>query len=316
MDRICLDTVRAAMLGLAVGDALGVPVEFMDREALCQNPVTGMRAFGAHGQRAGTWSDDTSMALCLLESLTGGVDYTDMMGRFLRWAEEGYMTAHGEVFDMGIATRQALVRFAQGTPALQCGGRGTYDNGNGSLMRILPVALYLHGVFGPDFPRCPEAYDLIHRASALTHAHPISCMACGLYCAAANALLCGGEVGEGLETAKAFYRTVPELSPHLKTFVRVDAAVLRGLSRQEICSSGYVVHTLEAALWCLLRAGDFRACLLEAVNLGEDTDTVGAVAGGLAGLRWGLAGIPEEWLAVLARREEIEALCSAFAKSV
>lgn len=183
-------------------------------------------------------------------------------------------------------------------------------------MRILPVALYLHGVFGPDFPRCPEAYDLIHRASALTHAHPISCMACGLYCAAANALLCGGEVGEGLETAKAFYRTVPELSPHLKTFVRVDAAVLRGLSRREICSSGYVVHTLEAALWCLLRAGDFRACLLEAVNLGEDTDTVGAVAGGLAGLRWGLAGIPEEWLAVLARREEIEALCSAFAKSV
>ena len=166
MDRICLDTVRAAMLGLAVGDALGVPVKFMDREALCQNPVTGMRAFGAHGQRAGTWSDDTSMALCLLESLTGGVDYTDMMGRFLRWAEEGYMTAHGEVFDMGIATRQALVRFAQGTPALQCGGRGTYDNGNGSLMRILPVALYLHGVFGPDFPRCPEAYDLIHRTSA------------------------------------------------------------------------------------------------------------------------------------------------------
>ena len=132
MKQISLDTVRAAMLGLAVGDALGVPVEFMDREALYQDPVTGMRAFGTHGQRAGTWSDDTSMALCLLESLTGGVDYTDMMRRFLRWAEEGYMTAHGEVFDMGIATRQALVRFAQETPALQCGGRGIYDNGNGS----------------------------------------------------------------------------------------------------------------------------------------------------------------------------------------
>ena len=129
-------------------------------------------------------------------------------------------------------------------------------------------------------------------------------MACGLYCAAANALLCGGEVGKGLEMAKAFYRTVP-----------VDAALLRGLSPQEICSSGYVVHTLEAALWCLLRAGDFRACLLEAVNLGEDADTVGAVAGGLAGLRWGLAGIPEEWLAVLAGREKIEALCGAFVKS-
>lgn len=305
------DAVKNGMLGLVVGDALGVPVEFRSREELERDPVTGMRANGTHGQSAGTWSDDSSMALCLLESLTKGVDYGDMMARFLRWASEGYMTAWGEVFDMGIATRKALMRFARGTPPLECGGAGTYDNGNGSLMRILPAALYLHRAMGPDFPRMPEAYRLIHSASALTHAHPVSLMACGLYCAAANELLCGKTgVWDGIEAAKAFYRRQPELAPHLDAFQRIEPDVLPALPKAEVKSGGYVVHTLEAALWCLERRDSFRACLLEAVNLGEDTDTVGAVAGGLAGLRYG--GIPEEWLSVIARREEIEDLCGAF----
>ena len=129
------ETVKSAMFGLVVGDALGVPVEFQSREELEQDPVTGMRAYGTHHQPAGTWSDDSSMALCLLESLTHGVNYEDMLVRFLRWAEEGYMTAHGDVFDMGIATQQALAKYKRGTPPLECGGTGTYDNGNGSLMR-------------------------------------------------------------------------------------------------------------------------------------------------------------------------------------
>ena len=106
-----IKTVKAAMLGVIVGDALGVPVEFMSREDLTADPVTGMREYGTHDQPAGTWSDDSSMALCLMESLTRGVDYEDMAENFLRWADEGYWTAHGEVFDLGIATRKALVKY-------------------------------------------------------------------------------------------------------------------------------------------------------------------------------------------------------------
>lgn len=313
-------TVKSAILGLVAGDALGVPVEFQSREELEQDPVTGMRAYGTHHQPAGTWSDDSSMALCLLESLTHSVSYDDMMARFLRWAEEGYMTAHGDVFDMGIATRQALTKFAKGTPPLECGGTGTYDNGNGSLMRILPLALYLHRTMGQEFPRKPEACQIIHNASALTHAHPISLIVCDIYCSIANELLCSrsspSDIQHGISSAKEMCASLTDTAPYLDTFKRVDVDVLKSIPKSEIRGSGYVVHTLEGALWCLLHTDSYRACVLEAVNLGEDTDTVGAVAGGLAGIQYGTADIPEEWLAVLAKRSEIEVFCQAFAQSL
>jgi len=313
------DAVKKAILGLVVGDALGVPVEFRSREELKRDPVNGMRAYGTHHQPAGTWSDDSSMALCLLESLTSGVDYADMMTRFRRWADEGYMTPYGKVFDIGIATQQALARFAHGTPPLECGGIGERDNGNGSLMRILPMALYLHRTMGPDFPRMAEDYQIIHNASALTHAHPISLIACDIYCSIANELLCGrsspADIQHGITAAKEMCASLTDTAPYLDTFKRVDVDVLRSLPKSEIRGSGYVVHTLEATLWCLLHTDSYRACVLEAVNLGEDTDTVGAVAGGLAGIQYGMADIPEECLAVLAKRSEIEALCQAFAQS-
>lgn len=312
-------TVKSAILGLVVGDALGVPVEFQSREELDQSPVTGMRAYGTHHQPAGTWSDDSSMALCLLESLRCGVNYDDMMIRFRRWADEGYMTAHGDVFDMGIATQQALVKYAKGIPPLECGGTGTYDNGNGSLMRILPLALYLHRTIGPEFPGKPEACQIIRNASALTHAHPISLIACDIYCSIANELLCGrnspADIQHGISSAKEMCASLPDTAPYLAEFKRVDVDVLQSLPKPEVRGSGYVVHTLEAALWCLLHTDSYRNCVLDAVNLGEDTDTVGAVVGGLAGIQYGMADIPEEWLSVLAKRSEIEVLCQVFAQS-
>ncbi len=184
-------------------------------------------------------------------------------------------------------------------------------------MRILPIALYLHYTMGPDYPHRAKAYQIIHKISSLTHAHPISLIACGIYCAAANDLLCGKpDIQEGIALAKLYYRSKPDMTPCLSKFERVDSAVLESLSRSEVSSSGYVVHTLEAALWCLMHSADYRACLLKAVNLGDDTDTVGAVVGGLAGIRYGVAGIPKEWLAVIARRTEIETLCNTFAASI
>lgn len=315
-----ISTVKAAILGGVVGDALGVPVEFMSRADLTVAPVTGMREYGTHNQPAGTWSDDSSMALCLMESLTRGIDYEDMAYNFLRWADDCFWTAHDEVFDMGIATRKALVKYAHRTPALECGAAGERDNGNGSLMRMMPLSLYLHQAMGPCWNEERDAYEIVHNASRITHAHPISLIACGIYCSIANEILRGNTleaaIYTGIEKAKAIYDRQEELSEYLPYFKEVDLDILKGLPITAIRGSGYVLDTLKSALWCLLHTDSFRSCVLQAVNLGEDTDTVGTVAGGLAGLWYGLCAIPGDWISILSREDEIEALCEQFFVSI
>ena len=308
--------IQDGMLGLAVGDALGVPVEFRSRERLKQNPVTGMRAYGTHNQPAGSWSDDTTMALCTLESLAKGVDYNDIMNRFCRWVDEGYMTPHGKLFDIGRTTLHALHLYSTGTPALQCGGTDVRDNGNGSLMRILPAVFYLRREYGAACMEKPEAFALIHNLSRLTHGHEISQIACGLYCDMANELMNGKTIAEAIGHASliknSWYGMQEEFSPWLSKFDFVNAGILAALPEKAIRSSGYVVDTLQAALWCLITTDSYSQCVLKAVNLGDDTDTVGAVAGGLAGILYGAESIPEDWLRVLAKKEEIVRLCENF----
>ena len=142
------DKILGGVLGLCVGDALGVPVEFESRESLRSNPVTDMRGYGTYNQPAGTWSDDTSMTICLMDSLSGGLDYFDIMTKFKSWINGAECTAHGEVFDVGNTTRKAIDRFTNGMDALKCGGGSEKDNGNGSLMRILPLVFYLKSLYG------------------------------------------------------------------------------------------------------------------------------------------------------------------------
>ncbi|HIS50547.1 MAG TPA: ADP-ribosylglycohydrolase family protein [Candidatus Gallacutalibacter pullistercoris] len=308
--------IRDGILGLAVGDALGVPVEFRIRERLKQNPVTGMRAYGTHNQPAGSWSDDTTMALCTLESLAKGVDYDDMMDRFCRWVDEGYMTPHGKLFDIGRTTRHALWLYSSGIPALQCGGTDVRDNGNGSLMRILPAVFYLRREYGANCMEKPEAFTLIHNLSRLTHGHEISQIACGLYCDMANELMNGKTMAEAVGHSalikERWYGKQEEFSSWLAKFDFINAEMLAALPEEAIKSSGYVVDTLQAALWCLLTTHSYHECVLKAVNLGSDTDTVAAVAGGLAGILYGAESIPEDWLRVLAKKEQIIRLCENF----
>ena len=308
--------IRDGILGLAVGDALGVPVEFRIRERLKQNPVTGMRAYGTHNQPAGSWSDDTTMALCTLESLAKGVDYDDMMDRFCRWVDEGYMTPHGKLFDIGRTTRHALWLYSSGIPALQCGGTDVRDNGNGSLMRILPAVFYLRREYGAACMEKPEAFTLIHNLSRLTHGHEISQIACGLYCDMANELMNGKTMAEAVGHSalikERWYGKQEEFSSWLAKFDFINAEMLAALPEEAIKSSGYVVDTLQAALWCLLTTHSYHECVLKAVNLGSDTDTVAAVAGGLAGILYGAESIPEDWLRVLAKKEQIIRLCENF----
>jgi ADP-ribosylglycohydrolase len=306
--------ILGGIFGLAVADALCVPVEFQSREELRRNPVTDMQGYGTYNQPPGTWSDDTSLTLCLLDSLTQGLDYTDIMQRFCSWVSKGKYTAHNEVFDVGIATRQALQRFRKGIDPLECGGTSEQDNGNGSLMRILPLAFHLH-TFGGNYTLA-KAVDVIHNVSSLTHAHKRSQIACGIYLIVADSLLVELDlkkaVDSNLEKAKSCYQNESEL----KHFDKIFKANFAKLPEEKIKSTGYVVDTLEAALWCLLNTDNYKDCVLKAVNLGGDTDTVAAVAGGLAGVFYGVEGIPSEWLEQLARRDYIEKLCEDFYRSL
>ena len=305
---------KDGMLGLIVGDALGVPVEFMSRTELMKNPVTGMREYGTHHQPRGTWSNDSSMALAELDSIrmVGTIDYTDMMERFSRWCMHGEYTPFGEVFDIGIATSRALMNYAKGIAPLESGGKTEWDNGNGSLMRILPVCLYL---FKRQKKVCTsenESIYMIHAVSALTHAHVRSQMACGIYYFLVKAILeeegsLENRLQKGMDRAYQYYRQ--DLSNHreLENYKRLaDLSEFKETPKEGIKSSGYVVDTLEAAVWCLLHSHSYKETVLMAVNLGEDTDTVGAVAGGLAGLYYKEEGIPQEWIQVIQRREWIE----------
>lgn len=308
--------VRGMILGKAVGDALGVPVEFESRTWLKSNPVTDMSEFGTWSQPVGTWSDDTSLAVAAMDSIArlGRIDYQDIMENFLRWYERDEFTATGVRFDIGNTTYAAIIRFSRRIlQPTKCGSTDESSNGNGSLMRILPAPLYLfakNGKIGGDELR------IIHEFSALTHGHAISKISCGIYSLIAAQVLSGKNISDafklGMNDAKKFYGNDPEFAK----FNRLCDENFAALPEDEISSGGYVLHTLEAALWCLLNTDNYKAALLKAVNLGGDTDTTGAVAGGLAGIIYGVEGIPADWLAKLKRRNYLEKLADDFAAAI
>lgn len=303
--------IRAALLGLAVGDALGVPVEFQSRAARRQDPVVHMRAYGTHNQPAGTWSDDASLTFCLAEAIADGFTVSKLAENCCRWYYKNFWTPHGVVFDIGITTREAINRLKADNDLTLAGGTDEYSNGNGSLMRTLPLAFYQ-----PEAPLA-ERFALISDVSAVTHGHVRSAIACFLYLEIARHLLAG------LTPAAAYARLCSEAPAQLYElkisareadhFERILSGRLPDIAVTAINSGGYVMHTLEAAFWCLLHHDTFAETVLAAVNLGDDTDTTGAVVGGLAGICYGEAAIPVEWLAVLARRPDIENLAARVA---
>jgi len=305
--------LRGGLLGAVAADALGVPVEFSSREARRRDPVTGVRGYGTYHQPPGSWSDDSSMLLCTVQALCGKYD-AEVLGRlFVAWCFEGEYTPWGETFDCGGTTAAALQRVRAGVPAEQAGLDDERSNGNGSLMRILPVAL-----------RWWEASDdmLLDRAhgiSAITHRHPRSQMACGIYCLIARELLRGRDADTsyrtGIAAAKAWYHTEP-FAGEYRHFERVFSGQIGKLPEEKINSGGYVIDTLEASLWCLLTTDTYAAAVLQSINLGGDTDTTACVTGGLAGLLYGEDGIPSEWLSALARREMIEHVIDRFVEVV
>lgn len=300
--------IKSAILGHAIGDALGVPVEFCSREDLDTNPVTTMRGFGTFPYPAGTWSDDTSMTLASLDSLANGIDYNDLMIKFCEWFENSKYTPSNEVFDIGNSTRKSLLAYLiKDVSPLECGQKSEWDNGNGSLMRIIPIILYLYYSKLSSIS-ISEKIGYVDNISSLTHAHIRSKMGCGIYTFILFELLNNkskDSVYSGISKAYAFYKNNPES----KSYSRIFNGDIALLSRNEISGSGYIVDSLESSLWCLLTTNNYVECVLQAVNLGEDTDTTAAITGGLAGVMYGYESIPKEWLDILVKKDYIEDLC-------
>lgn len=276
-----MSEVFAGLLGAIVGDALGVPYEFCPKGSF---ECTGMTGYGTHGQPAGTWSDDSSMLLATVWSLIdneGKVNLKDIMNNFTAWLYHGRFTPYGTVFDCGGTTSNAIEKCSRlrnngvswETAVKACGGTDEFDNGNGSLMRILPLAFV------------GATSEEVAEVSALTHAHPIAMGYCNLYVNLARRLC------------------------------RKDGFVVSPVTSAEVKSSGYVVDTYNASLWCLVNSSSYKEAVLKAVNLGADTDTVASVTGGLAGIVYGVGGkrgIPKEWIEQIARIKDIKILLHQF----
>lgn len=313
--------IRDIIIGTAVGDALGVPVEFCKRSEISLDPITDMIGFGTHNQPSGTWSDDTSMTLCLVDMMTKGYNLKVLANNFINWKYNALFTAHNNVFDIGNATSRSIDNLCTfDLPPEKCGLTEFTSNGNGSLMRILPILDYVKDMDIND------RFKVISDVSGLTHGHFISKFGCFYLVEFA---LCLHELkgSTGVSMIDAYIKTVYKVNKFLddNNNYRKDIQVFNRLlttktlisdkSENEIYSSGYVVYTLEASIWCLLNTYDYKEAVLKAVNLGGDTDTIGAVTGGLAGLYYGIDNIPNKWVNGLANKELLEKTINTYIHS-
>lgn len=313
------EKLLSGVYGLAVGDALGVPVEFCSRETLDRAPVESMEAGGVHKQKRGTWSDDTSMVLATLDAMSaGGLSFGMVMDNFQRWLIEAKYTATGVVFDVGGTTSAAIHNYIFGKPLESCGLADERSNGNGSLMRMLPMVYYVRLKYGLEVS--PVAVDQIYRLSGLTHAHIISKVCCVYYVYIGMYIMEYGKekglhaaIRGAIEAVEKYYFVEQEEIPCVLQLTGMNSLVdCVNLNREDIESTGYVLYSLIAAVWCLWNSSSYEEAVLVAVNLGSDTDTIAAITGSLAGLYYGLEGIPVEWLKELRNRKEIEAICDTF----
>ncbi len=295
------DRVRGAFLGLAIGDAIGTTVEFKPPGTF--EPLTDLVGGGPFRLPAGAWTDDTSLAACLAESLveTGGFDPADQLRRYVRWYRDGHWSSTGQCFDIGGTTRAALTHFEEHGDATTSGATFERSAANGSLMRLAPVPV----AFAHDPAR---AVRLAGESSRTTHALPICVDACRYY----GGLLVGAARGVAKPTLLA-PRFAPaaglwDAEPLHPDVGRVADGSFWTKEPPAIRGTGYVIDALEAALWAFASTDDYRGCVLAAANLGDDADTTAAIAGQLAGAHYGAEGIPADWRAKLALREGLEGL--------
>lgn len=308
--------MKNIIIGMAVGDAVGVPYEFIKKDKMTIKPCTDMVGYGTHFQPAGTWSDDTSMALCIVDSLCNGLNYTNIAKKFSEWLTDNLWTPHGEVFDFGFATRNAINKFLMGdVHPTECGGITLNSNGNGSVMRTLALVPYVED-FNPDI-----RYHVISNVSSITHAHWISKYSCYLVCEFAISLRKGKTKDVAWTEAKdalikvlltdiSFEQnTMEAFNEFFGVFMTDD---IYKLTDNDFSGSGFARDTAVTSIWCILTTNSYKEAVLKAVNYGNDTDTTGCVTGGLGGVLYGIDGIPVEWVDVLVRKNDIFELIETY----
>ncbi len=298
--------IKAGLVGLCVGDALGLPAKSQYREYIENNPIITMQGGGTHDQKPGTWSDSSSLTFCLAEALCITREPEEILEitarKFCDWYFMGYWTAHGKPIDLAFTTGQAIYNLSKGKPPTEAGNKTDGNNSNGALMRLLPL-VFCHSFFEFD-----ELIKLTYDVSSITHGHEINLMGCGLYMSIALSLFEGNPpekaYREGIQRVKERYKEPPFVSER-KEYQRIIDGQLGGLNVDDIKSHAYIVSTLEAALWCLLNTDNYRDAVLKAVNLAEDADHVASITGGLAGIYYGFESIPTDWINQLAKKNNI-----------
>lgn len=331
-----MNSIKNGIIGAIVGDALGLAVQFEPREFRDRDPVTDMRGYGAFNKPEGSWSDDSSLILATIDGLSKSlenhkeddsslneiIDYEIIMKNFSLWLNEGEFTPYGYAYDIGGATMDGIGRYDNGTEPILSGGIGEGDNGNGSLMRILPIAFFIHYLSQKYSFDEDERMTAIHNLSSLTHRHRRTQLCCGIYVNIALEFIENHEnecnlaleelIANGINKSKEYYFNNDDFKGELHHFNRVFSLNIQNLPRDEIKSGGYTISSLEASIWCLLNNENYKDTVLTAVNLGYDTDTTACIAGGLAGIYYGYEDIPADWVNQLVERRKIESFVKKF----
>ncbi len=302
---------KNGILGFAIGDAMGVPNQFCLREDLFANPVTEMIGHKSHDVPKGTWSEDTSLTLATMDSIIEkhSVNTEDMATKFLEWLKDGKYTPVNSVLDVGKTTFKSLTRFeSKLRKAEECGGDGEMDNGNGSLIRMLPVAYFSYFKNLSENKICA----LVKKISGITHRHELSLMGCFIYVMLAVALLNKKTIQEAYEQIQNIEYAKYFSEETIQEYERILNGKIESLELGEIYSSSYIVYTLEAVIWILLHTNTFNSAVIGAINLGDDTDKIGACVGGLAGILYSLKEVNPRWEKDLIKYDYIKEMCVKF----
>ena len=302
---------KNGIIGLVVGDAMGVPLEFCKREILMKNPIKEMKGFGSHNVPKGSWSDDSSMTIATIDAIIKdkGISYGTIADNFVNWIELARYTPSGKVFGVGRTCLKAISKYeSEKAEAQMCGGISEKDNGNGSMMRILPLAYYCYSRNMNE----EKIYELVKDVSSITHGHEISIMGCFIYVMYAIKLLNNENLKHAYEEIKQIRYNEYFSKNTINRYKKILENNIKESSLDAINSTGFVVDTLEATLWILLNTNSYNQAIIGAINLGNDTDTIGACVGGLAGIYYGFDNINPAWKKELIKYNYLVDMCDKF----
>lgn len=305
-----LDQIKGTFLGIAIGDALGVPVEFMSRAHLSLNPIKNFDQHYFQNENRGCWSDDSSLTFCLSETIIEGFSIELLAAKIKAWFLENYWAPNGVAFEIGIATRNSIYRLEKGVNPSESGESGEYSNGNGSLMRVAPLAFYLAN------ESIEDRFQIVKQVSSITHAHIRSVISCFFFIEYLQNLMVFKDKFEAFEntqnTVRDYINSTSCNNDEKSLFLRLFYDKIYLLEKDEVFSSAYVLHTLEASIWSFLNTNSFEEAVLKAINLGHDTDTTGSVTGALAGIFYGANTINSTFVESIARSNDIITLSDRF----